>query len=616
MQRMSGPSTQGGSTVLEIALSNHKPRRSAACLTADGHVAWEVGYNTPNQHQCVHDTHVVPHVLRVSNGQRRLDTGASHDSRRQLLAASPAPSPIRITPVFQIDNLDIPRRSFLSTVLVPAATRYLQRMYKVKYPVSGSLLLKRSCEQVLTGQWSNGSTVTACSRWAPLTCLESTLDLDHFAAYTTCDARSVCTATPAGAGLASTDFILYVTAKNTSVCQTGTIAYASFCTQDDATDRPTSGSANFCPDQIHPLLNWAFQLDTAVHELTHALGFSAALFKYYRDANNVPLVPRDADGSIPQQADLSAVVRTFEERGTTATKLVTPKVTQAACDQFGCATLNGAELENDGGTGTAGSHWEERIFHGELMTAVSQARPVYSKLTAATLEDSGWYVPTYDVTQPLLWGQGRGCAFPLAACAPGGAVPVDSAFSGFYCGTGFRSWTDDGGVTSALDHTCTDDETAVGYCQACSATDGTCFTDGCMPIVPLSNYVCTDASLGSDSDASNSSSLAYWGQAFGVGSKCVADGSEAWSKNGFERPPVGGGCFRYQCSWDVTGTQATLMIMVGDQAVTCIDGREVPLSAAGFDSGSIGPCPAANAFCESGGCVNDCANQGKLPPQH
>lgn len=54
-----------------------------------------------------------------------------------------------------------------------------------------------------------------------------------------------------------------------------------------------------------------------------------------------------------------------------------------------------------------------------LQTAVTQSKPVYSRITAAVLEDSGWYVPTYDVTQPLLWGQGRGCAFPLASCAPG-----------------------------------------------------------------------------------------------------------------------------------------------------------------------------------------------------
>lgn len=60
-------------------------------------------------------------------------------------------------------------------------------------------------------------------------------------------------------------------------------------------------------------------------------------------------------------------------------------------------------------------------------------------------------------------------------------------------------------------------------------------------------------------------------------------------------------------------SQATLMIMVGDQAVTCVDGQEVPLAAAGFDSGSIGPCPIANTFCENGGCVNDCSNQGKWP---
>jgi hypothetical protein len=61
----------------------------------------------------------------------------------------------------------------LMTAPAISSFRYLQRLYKVKYPVAGPLLLKRSCVRVLTGQWSNGTTVSACSQWAPLTCLVS-----------------------------------------------------------------------------------------------------------------------------------------------------------------------------------------------------------------------------------------------------------------------------------------------------------------------------------------------------------------------------------------------------------------------------------------------------------
>ena len=35
---------------------------------------------------------------------------------------------------------------------------------------------------------------------------------------------------------------------------------------------------------------------------------------------------------------------------------------------FGCDSLVGVELENQGGSGTAGSHWEKRILEVRLMS--------------------------------------------------------------------------------------------------------------------------------------------------------------------------------------------------------------------------------------------------------
>lgn len=46
------------------------------------------------------------------------------------------------------------------------------------------------------------------------------------------------------------------------------------------------------------------------------------------------------------------------------TSVVTPRVTSAVREHFQCNTLAGAELEDDGGDGTAGSHWEQRLFEG------------------------------------------------------------------------------------------------------------------------------------------------------------------------------------------------------------------------------------------------------------
>ena len=79
---------------------------------------------------------------------------------------------------------------------------------------------------------------------------------------------------------------------------------------------------------------------------------------------------------------------------------------------FGCPTLQGVELENQGGPGTAMDHWEQRILgvsatieliilqqqeyniiflfiQNEAMTGVFTFNPVFSNLTLAALYDSG-----------------------------------------------------------------------------------------------------------------------------------------------------------------------------------------------------------------------------------
>lgn len=71
--------------------------------------------------------------------------------------------------------------------------------------------------------------------------------------------------------------------------------------------------------------------------------------------------------SPPTGKPQTAVTAQFTERGRAVTKVVSPTVLARVRDHFGCPTLNGAELENDGGNGTALSHWEARIFQGEAM---------------------------------------------------------------------------------------------------------------------------------------------------------------------------------------------------------------------------------------------------------
>ena len=93
-------------------------------------------------------------------------------------------------------------------------------------------------------------------------------------------------AAPAGRGLPNTDFLLYVTAVDEPYCQGGgVLAMGAACELDPWSGRPLSGNANFCPRTLRVATPtdgssnaWGMQLDTAIHEALHTLGFSASLF--------------------------------------------------------------------------------------------------------------------------------------------------------------------------------------------------------------------------------------------------------------------------------------------------------------------------------------------------
>jgi hypothetical protein len=77
------------------------------------------------------------------------------------------------------------------------------------------------------------------------------------------------------------------------------------------------------------------------------------------------------------------VLHQYTEGGRNVTTVVTPRVKTAAQVQLGCNTLQGAELEDDGGDGSAGSHWEQRLFEGErIHVAITNNTPTKKPLKA------------------------------------------------------------------------------------------------------------------------------------------------------------------------------------------------------------------------------------------
>ena len=110
--------------------------------------------------------------------------------------------------------------------------------------------------------------------------------------------------------------------------------------------------------------------------MLHALGFSVSLFAFYRDPQGRPLTPRGENGKPKLNEELQTrqwsnrvirkEARSWKVRGGYTTKdvqvVVTPRVREEVRKHYGCDSLSGAELEDQGEEGTALTHWEKRLF--------------------------------------------------------------------------------------------------------------------------------------------------------------------------------------------------------------------------------------------------------------
>lgn len=106
-----------------------------------------------------------------------------------------------------------------------------------------------------------------------------------------------------------------------------------------------------------------------------------------------------------------------------------PLVLELGKKYFGCPTMEGVGLENGGGSGSSGSHWERAELGDEAMTAADINEPKYSLFTLSLLEDSGWYKPDYSMADEIIFGYGEGCGFINERC-------LDSASHSEFCTEG------------------------------------------------------------------------------------------------------------------------------------------------------------------------------------
>ena len=72
-----------------------------------------------------------------------------------------------------------------------------------------------------------------------------------------------------------------------------------------------------------------------------------------------------------------------------------PEVLNYAKTFYNCPNLVGIPLENDGGEGTTGSHWEKTFLPNEYMNPTIENPGILSAFTLKFLEGTNWYYVRY-----------------------------------------------------------------------------------------------------------------------------------------------------------------------------------------------------------------------------
>jgi len=290
-----------------------------------------------------------------------------------------------------------------------------------------------------------------------------------------------------------------------------------------------------------------------MHEVMHGLGFSSSLYRYFINSSG---------------KTLTGHIKSVKVNGKTRTFIDVAPLTSKLRNHFGCSSLQGALMENGGGSSTAASHFERKVFLYEAMCSGSIGGRRISELSLALLEGSGWYSVDYDYAEPFFFGKGQGCSF----------------VTGTSC-TNFDEFC------SGSSRGCAPHGRGGGSCRSDS------ISDGCKYYSPVDDYDCDN---NDGEDYARLPNLQVYGR--GAGSKCFAGTLNTRSSSS-----PSSFCFRYSCSG--SGSNTELEVQVGSKTITCT--QEGNKSIDGY-YGYV-TCPDPETFCTTVGkkfCPRNCMGRG------
>jgi len=394
------------------------------------------------------------------------------------------------------------------------------------------------------------------------------------------------------------DIVIFVAIKNEP--SASYLAKAIACGVDTHTKRPTIGTIIFNSAYISLDLKDIMieaDLSTSLHEITHILGFSKTLYPLYRNPDTLEA--------------LTGHVFNKTVNGVPTMVLDVLPLTQRLRAHFNCSTLEGAYLENEGGSGSFGAHFERRVFFNEFMTASDMKDARFSEFTLALLEGTGWYKVDYSMAEPMTYGKNQGCEFLDAKCMNLNTKKAN--FKEFCSPLTSRgvSWTRRGfGICGAsrpeINYNLAKDFDYWG--NKTVVLDP--FADNCPYIQIFADYDCEDES---QQDNALLGSLEY----FGIGAKAFMG---TLSRTSQAQVRSLGYCFKTKCL-KKEDSSYELQILFGKVGyATCSAAGAINPSSFSFDNqfGGTLECPDPNDFCEQvlseGYCKGSCFGNGVCKP--
>ncbi|KAG5498209.1 hypothetical protein JIQ42_03013 [Leishmania sp. Namibia] len=350
-------------------------------------------------------------------------------------------------------------------------------------------------------------------------------------------------------GVPNADFVLYVSAAPTR----GNVAAWALGCQRFKNGRPSVGVSNVSPRYLSSSPE---SVRIIAHELLHALGFSSETFSARLMVSFLDIREKDISPTI-----------------------TSANVVAQAKAHYGCDALNFMELEDRGGIGTANSHWKRRSAKDELMAGISGAG-IYSALSIAAMEDTGYYKGNYSNAETMSYGKNTGCALQTGKCVVRGV----SQFTGMFCGS-----TDSGLV-------CSSDRLGIGACDLTSYVLDlpkpfqyfeSSKLGGSDPLMDYCPFVRTFGNTNCTVDTN-----VLKGGVYGVDARCL-DTPNGFAMGG-NRVSQNGICAKVQCGSSTYGVK----LANESTFTTCPPGKTLQLSSlsSSFSAGSL-TCPSYESVC-------------------